>query len=284
MSSDTSPSLFPEILISDSATRLTLQDAGAVAYCASHGGAYCALLARAAGLRAIILNDAGVGIGQAGIGALDVLDADNVPAAMLGHMSACIGLGADGAQHGQISYVNATAAALGVVPGMSCQEALRRLHDRAPEVAPDPSRVAQEHRTEHRLGTGDAVVIADSVSLVQPEDAGRVVVCGSHGGLLGGDPRTAVRAPVHAIVFNDADRGKDNAGLSRLPALDARGIAGACVSAWTAPIGDGMATFEQGVISALNRTAIEAGARPGMTTIEFATLMADQAERAARSR
>ena len=45
-----------------------------------------------------------------------------------------------------------------------------------------------------------------------------------------------------AAVYNDADFGVDDAGISRLPALDARGIAGACVSAWSARIGDGQST------------------------------------------
>ena len=47
--------------------------------------------------------------------------------------------------------------------------------------------------------------------------------------LLGGKPETAVKYDVFAALYNDADFGIDDAGISRLPALDARGIAGATV-------------------------------------------------------
>ena len=50
---------------------------------------------------------------------------------------------------------------------------------------------------------------------------------GSHGALLGGKPETAIKIPVFAAIYNDADFGIDDAGIARLPALDARGIAGA---------------------------------------------------------
>src|SRR5438270_784638 len=81
-------------------------------------------------------------------------------------------------------------------------------------------------------------VMIDSASLVRPEDAGAVVVCGSHGGLLGGRPETALRVDAFAALYNDADRGCEDAGISRLPALAARGIAAATVSAWSARIGE----------------------------------------------
>ena len=59
------------------------------------------------------------------------------------------------------------------------------------------------------------------------------MVTGSHGGLLGGRPETP-RAAVFAALYNDADGGIDGAGFTRLPALDARGIAVATYSVWTA--------------------------------------------------
>ncbi|MCQ0019334.1 hypothetical protein [Actinomadura madurae] len=85
-----------------------------------------------------------------------------------------------------------------------------------------------------------------------------MLVTGSHGGLLGGTPGTALRAAAAAAVFNDAGVGRDAAGLGRLPALDARGIAAATVSAASARVGDGRSTYHDGVLSARN----EAAARP----------------------
>lgn len=271
--------MMTEILINDSITRLTPDAAGAVAYCASHGGLYCGVLARSIGLRGVILSDAGVGRGQAGIAALSFLQDHGVAAATISHRSARIGDGQDGYARGLISCLNPLARAAGVREGMACRDALAHLHANAGAVRPDVGLNLEEHRSEHLISTDTRVVIADSVSLVRPEDAGRVVICGSHGGLLGGDPRTAVSADVHAIVYNDADRGVDDAGVSRLPALDERDIAGACVSAWTAQIGDGLATYEAGVISAINRTAAKAGAVLGMSAREFAQLFADRATR-----
>ncbi len=40
--------------------------------------------------------------------------------------------------------------------------------------------------------------------------------------------------------------------IARLPVLEARGIAGACVSAWSARIGDGQSTYDDGFVTAVN--------------------------------
>ena len=120
----------------------------------------------------------------------------------------------------------------------------------------------------------------DSASLVTPADAGRVIVTASHGGLLGGRPETAIKVPVFAAVYNDAGWGIDGAGVSRLPALDARGIAGACVSAFSARIGDGLSTYHDGFVSAVNATAVRHGGRIGQSAIDFCDAMLAAAQRA----
>ncbi|MBD0272510.1 MAG: hypothetical protein ICV73_11340 [Acetobacteraceae bacterium] len=51
---------------------------------------------------------------------------------------------------------------------------------------------------------------------------------------------------------------------TRLPALDARGIAAATVSAATARIGDGRSTEADGVLSRVNATAARLGLLEGM--------------------
>jgi len=51
--------------------------------------------------------------------------------------------------------------------------------------------------------------------------------------------------------------------------LDARGIAGACVSAWSARIGDGQSTWRDGFISAVNRRAVQCGGEIGISTKEL---------------
>ena len=87
--------------------------------CGSHGGAYAGYLAGCAGVRAVILNDAGVGLDAAGIGALDCCQALGVAAATVAHSSARIGDAEDMLAHGVISYVNVAAAGIGSAAGRS---------------------------------------------------------------------------------------------------------------------------------------------------------------------
>jgi hypothetical protein len=63
---------------------------------------------------------------------------------------------------------------------------------------------------EHPRGR---VVMVDTIAHVAPEDAGHVVVAGSHGGVSSGE--YAARVPVAAVFFNDAGGGKDDAGRAR---------------------------------------------------------------------
>ena len=84
---------------------------------------------------------------------------------------------------------------------------------------------------------------------------------GSHGGLLGGKPETALKYPALAALFNDAGIGIDEAGVTRLQALDARGIAAATVAAASARIGDARSTFEDGIVSRVNCCAAAIGAQ-----------------------
>jgi hypothetical protein len=122
-------------------------------------------------------------------------------------------------------------------------------------------------------GDGPPVWLLDSVSQVELSDAGSIVLTGSHGGLLGGDPASAIKADVFAALFNDADGGIDGAGLTRLPALDARGIAGGTVSAWSARIGDGRSTYRDGFVTHVNETARRGGVAVGTSARVFVETM-----------
>jgi hypothetical protein len=113
-------------------------------------------------------------------------------------------------------------------------------------------------------------VLVDSASLVSAEvDRGAIVVTGSHGGLVGGDPAAALRTEAFAAVFHDAGIGIDQAGIGRLPTLDDRGIAGLVADGMTCRIGDARSVFETGVVSACNEAAGRLGALPGMTVREL---------------
>jgi hypothetical protein len=261
-------------VILDSVTHLDDSHKGAVTHCASHGGTYAAYYAATKGVGAVILNDAGIGRERAGVAGLLLLERLGVPGAAISHRSARIGDGKDGYTRGMLSTVNAPAASHGLRAGMTCREALDMLLRADIAAAPQPTK-EQEFRTEiTEAGRADVKVVAmDSISLVKPEDAGHLIVAASHGALLAGKPETAVKYPVFACVTNDADRGIDDAGISRLPALDARGIAGACVSAFSARIGDGMSMYRDGYVSFLNGVAAKRGGRIGQSCPEFIAAM-----------
>ena len=59
------------------------------------------------------------------------------------------------------------------------------------------------------------IVLRDSVTKTAAEDAGRVLVTGSHGGLYAAN--LAARARVRAAIFNDAGIGKERADMRNMP-------------------------------------------------------------------
>jgi hypothetical protein len=261
-------------LVLDSVTQLAAGAAGRVALCASHGAAYAAWYATRRGVSALVLHDAGIGREQAGLGALDWMSNLGVPCACVCHMSARIGDGADMLARGRLSAVNGPAEALGLAPGMPAAEALAILAGAGLPPAQTGFVMDEARREIPEAGRrGVRVLALDSNGLVEPGDAGHVVVTGSHGGLLGGRPETAVKAQVRAALYNDAGFGADAAGISRLPALEARGIAGACVSCFSARIGEAMSTWNDGFVSALNPLAAARGGRIGQSARDFVAAM-----------
>lgn len=262
-----------DLLILDSVTRMDERHRGKVLVAGSHGAVYAAYLAALGRLRGVILNDAGVGKEEAGIGGLAYLDDAGIAAATVSHLSARIGDGNDMLARGTISHVNALAAAVGCEIGMTCAECAAHLAKASiPAQDPPPKR---ESRFQLRARAGEPEVWGiDSASLVTPEDSNRILIVGSHGQYLGDRPETALKYDALAAVYNDAGCGIDKAGTSRLPALDVRGIAAATVAHDSARIGDARSSWETGIISHVNETAAAMGAKPGMTAEEFADAIA----------
>jgi hypothetical protein len=260
-------------VVLDSVTHLKDEHAGAAALCASHGGRYAACYAAKMGVGALILCDAGIGREQAGIAGLELLQGLAVPAATFSNRTARIGDGQDALSRGVLSFVNAAAAALGLAPGMASRDALAKLAAADLTAAANAPEIAEARVMVSAPGAKVRVLALDSISLVAPEDQGHVVVTASHGALLPTKPGEAVKYKVAAVVCNDADRGIEDAGLSRLAALDKAGIAGACVSAFSARIGDGMSSLDDGFISALNDTARTMGGQIGQSCRVFVAAM-----------
>ena len=241
--------------------------AGKVLVAGSHGGIVAAYLGAKAGAHALILNDAGLGMDRAGIAGLFYLESIGMAAAAVDCMSARIGDGADMLARGVISHANAFAALCGVVAGQACRDAAERLR-RAAEPKAEPPFCGEGR---WRLAEGPPEVWAlDSIGKLEPADAGRILAIGSHGALHGGLRDSALGVDAAAAVFNDAGVGADRIGISRLPALGARGIPAVAVDCMSARIGDGRSTWETGVILHMNAPAAALGATRGMAVQRFA--------------
>jgi hypothetical protein len=250
------------IVLADTATKLGPDARGAVIVTGSHGGPYAAYLTLKAHPRAVIHNDAGVGKDDAGIAVITMAQALGVAAATASHASCRIGDAGDMMARGVVSRANALARALGVVPGMACRDAGLSLIAARPSDR-DPDACGETRRVLDQAGWRRRIVLIDSASLIDPGDKGQIVVTASHGALVGGNARMALQVDGFAAVFSDAGVGRDDAGISRLPALDGRGIAGIAVSAASARIGDAASVYEDGIVSHVNDTARSFGARVG---------------------
>src|SRR5260221_13502373 len=84
----------------------------------------------------------------------------------------------------------------------------------------------------------DRILVAAAESVTQLGDvAGRVLVAGSHGGVIAA--WLGATAGVHALILNDAGVGKDRAGIAGLFYLEDIGMAAAAGDCISARIGDG---------------------------------------------
>jgi hypothetical protein len=267
----------PIIATVPSCSNVTVAHAGAVIVSGSYGGKYNAFNAAKWGIRGVIMNDAGIGAADAGIIGLSYLDAIGLAAATVDAQTCHIGDGDHTLAHGVISHVNEAAAALGCVPGQTasaCAELMRMAL--VPPLAPPP--ITEGTRVVLRDVPGEpAVICADSVGMLRPDDVGRIVITASHAALPGGRPDTLVPQGIHAVFFSDAGVGLDGAGIARLGHLDGLGIIAGTTSANSAPIGDARALYHDGVLSHLTSTAVKAGGSVGMRLQMFIDILLTRA-------
>ena len=104
--------------------------------------------------------------------------------------------------------------------------------------------------------------LIDSITELQPTDAGCIAVSGSHGGVSSARYALAVRPLLS--VFNDAGGGLDNAGVAGLELLQAQGLAACAVSHESARIGQASSTWETGIVTHSNTAAQSLGIQPGL--------------------
>ena len=267
----------PRLVQVDSITQLGANSAGSVIVSGSHGGVYSANVALVWGVRAAIFHDAGVGLGNAGIAGLDVLQMFSVPGAAVLSKTALIGDVSGIVLNGIIGHVNDAARDLGCIEGMSILEAGEKMAYAGSARSIQPP--SGESRTALLVGGPVAVWALDSASMVRPSDVDSIVVTGSHGQLLGRDPATALKVIPTGAVFNDAGV-TVHGPAGRLGALGHRGIPAATVAAATARIGDGCSTYWDGVISRVNKPATAMGMGPGMRCRDFVETLIEHTARA----
>ena len=235
----------------------------------SYGGEYNAFHAAKWGLRGVVLNDAGVGKNGAGIRGLPYLERIGLPAATADAQSCHIGDGDHMLEHGRISHLNAPALRLGCLVGMTVGECALRMASGEPVCKELPLIAGGRRSVIFEVPASVRVVALDAAPQLTADDAGCIAVTGSHAALFRGQPDDVIRVDVRAIFFSDAGIGLDEAGVSRLPTLDARGIPAACASADSAEIGNARSIYADGLISRSNKTAVSLGARAGMPIREF---------------
>ena len=122
-------------LFLDSITDAAAASRGKIAVSGSHGGMYPAAIASQAQLLAVLFNDAGVGMDQAGVAGVLALAETGMAAAAVDCQSCHIGSAGDMWERGRISVTNRIAQTLGLLPGMSVFDACALLAN-----APIPTR------------------------------------------------------------------------------------------------------------------------------------------------
>jgi hypothetical protein len=117
-------------------------------------------------------------------------------------------------------------------------------------------------------------MLVASVTDLQARHCGRQVVVGSHGAAAVG--RYALGFGISSLVVHDAGIGKDEAGVAALGVLDVEGLPAAAIGHMTARIGDPGDMMRRGVVSTVNATAADLGARPGMKGAEVHALFCER--------
>ena len=222
--------------------------------------------------RGVIGVDCGIGPEGASIAGLWYLEALNIPAAAADVATVVLGDGDDVYRRGVVSRVNRPASDCGVAEGMMVSDAARIMLEADPGT-PDAAEVTNRE-VVYESRTGRRIVCTDSIAFALPEDRHRnVLVTAGHTG------RSAVPyielAEPYGFICSDGGMGRENSGVAGLALVEPLGIPGATVDAHRARMGSGHSSYVDGVISACNRWAIEAGVSVGIRADEAARLLVE---------
>jgi uncharacterized protein YunC (DUF1805 family) len=232
-------------------------------------------------VKAVFLNNAGIGKNQAGIRGLIHYQAEGILACAVDHNSAEIGISSDTWESGTISHASALAEEAGIQIGDSVKEAVAKIislfllpsstqinkdfESPIDDKKENSSKIDLKKQVQTQID-GVSITVTDSITFLNENNAGDIVVCGSHGGLSAGE--YAQKRRVKAVFFNDAGIGKNNAGVKSLESLCDAGILACTVDRMSAEIFNGQDTLNNGIITVCNQLAKSRNIKEKMTVIE----------------
>ena len=269
------------VILLDSLGDVKPENTSPILVCGSHcgGNRDLARHIKNCRIKAVFLNNAGIGKNQAGIRGLTHYQAENILACAVSHNSAEIGIAHDTWESGIISHTNLLAEEAGIKIGDSVKEAVAKIVNIIPLSIPinkNSESVSDEKKENSRkvdlkkqIQTqidGVTITVTDSITFLNANNSGDIVVCGSHGGLSAGE--YAQKHHVKAVFFNDAGIGKNNAGVKSLDHLSDAGILACTVDCMSAEIFNGQDVLENGIITVSNQLAKSRNIKERMTVKE----------------
>lgn len=273
-----------EIVLLDSLGDVNSDNICPILVCGSHcgdDGTFARKLVKC-NVKAVFLNNAGIGKNKAGIKGLAFYNDYDIIACAVDNYSAEIGVANDTWESGIISHSNKKAEDLGLQKGETVQEAVSKiityitafpipsLHSnlefvQSNDVTGLNASVNKQKLTQTQIH-GVAITVADSITFLNENNVGDILVCGSHGGVSAGE--YAQKYKLKAVVFNDAGIGKNNAGIKSLDSLNEAGILACTVDCMSAEIFNGQDVLANGIISVCNQQAQSRNVHEGMAVQE----------------
>jgi len=268
------------IIFLDSLGDIQPDNTSPILVCASHcgdNGTFARKLTNC-GVRAVFLNNAGVGKNQAGISGLPYYAAEGILACAVDNYSAEIGVARDTWESGIISHTNVIADKIGIKIGDSVQNAVDKIiinlnsnfiFQKEKNVVIHSEEKSSKADLKKQIQIqieGKTITITDSITFLNESNIGDIVVCGSHGGISAG--HYAQKFHLKAVFFNDAGIGKNYAGIKSLDSLSDAGILACTVDCMSAEIFNGRDVLENGVITVCNQLATSKNINPKMMVEE----------------
>lgn len=261
------------VVLFDSLGDIKPDNTSPILVCGSHcgGNRDLAKQIKNCGVEVVFLNSAGVGKNNAGIRGLIHYEAERIIACAVDHNSAEIGIAKSTWESGVISHISIQAETLGIQIGDSVKEATAKVA----HTIKSPSLPTQELDTNNKVDlkrqiqtqiSGVDITIADSITFLNENNSGDIVICGSHGGISAG--HYAQKHNVKAVFFNDAGVGKNRAGVKSLESLEDAGILACTVDCMSAEIFNGQDVLNNGIITVCNKLAKASNIKEKMTVKE----------------